>query len=77
MTLPERGDWLRHYCVCYDHTDIDLSKRGGGLHFVLWLIAVSVLPLTLSGVTTVATRCCASYVRRKRFRSAAKVLPQA
>ncbi len=26
--LPERGDWLRHYCVCYDHR-IDLSKVVG------------------------------------------------
>lgn len=27
--LPERGDWLRHYCVCYDHRYRSLERGGG------------------------------------------------
>ena len=38
-------------------TDIDLSKEVVGLNFILWLIAVSALPLILIWNTAVVTPC--------------------
>ena len=56
-------------------TDIDLSKEVVGLHFVLWLVAVSALPLLLIW----SNRCRYTLVHQirtpgKRFRSVALVL---
>ncbi|VDZ76051.1 Phosphoethanolamine transferase specific forthe outer Kdo residue of lipopolysaccharide [Salmonella bongori] len=56
-------------------TDIDLSKEVVGLHFVLWLIAVSVLPLLFIW----SNRCRYTLLRQlrtpgQRFRSAAVVV---
>lgn len=56
-------------------TDIDLSKEVVGLHFVLWLVAVSALPLLLIW----SNRCRYTLVHQirtpgKRFRSVAIVL---
>lgn len=56
-------------------TDIDLSKEVVGLHFVLWLIAVSVLPL----IFIWSNHCRYTLLRQlrtpgQRFRSAAVVV---
>ncbi|CEV31183.1 TPA: kdo(2)-lipid A phosphoethanolamine 7''-transferase [Salmonella enterica subsp. enterica serovar Typhi] len=56
-------------------TDIDLSKEVVGLHFVLWLIAVSVLPL----IFIWSNHCRYTLLRQlrtpgQRFRSAAVVI---
>ena len=56
-------------------TDIDLSKEVVGLHFILWLVAVSALPLLLIW----SNRCRYTLVHQirtpgKRFRSVAVVL---
>ncbi|EBJ3271984.1 kdo(2)-lipid A phosphoethanolamine 7''-transferase [Salmonella enterica] len=56
-------------------TDIDLSKEVVGLHFVLWLIAVSVLPL----IFIWSNRCRYTLLRQlrtpgQRFRSVAAVV---
>ncbi|CCU24463.1 membrane-associated sulfatase [Salmonella enterica subsp. enterica serovar Agona str. 57.A.08] len=56
-------------------TDIDLSKEGGGLHFGLWLIAGSVLPLFFIW----SNHCRYTLLRQlrtpgQRFRSAAVVV---
>ncbi|HIE5389413.1 TPA: kdo(2)-lipid A phosphoethanolamine 7''-transferase [Enterobacter cancerogenus] len=56
-------------------TDIDLSKEVVGLHFILWLVAVSALPLLLIW----SNRCRYTLVHQirtpgKRFRSVALVL---
>lgn len=56
-------------------TDIDLSKEVVGLHFILWLVAVSTLPLLLIW----SNRCRYTLVHQirtpgKRFRSVAIVL---
>lgn len=56
-------------------TDIDLSKEVVGLHFVLWLIAVSVLPL----IFIWSNHCHYTLLRQlrtpgQRFRSAAVVI---